>query len=119
MSLTTLLNKPCVITRREYDLDVSDDYGDATFEESEVETVCELQQRQRSEDGDPGQLSKTSWLLVLPYGTEIGGADTVTVGGDDYEVVGEPWVTEQGSEDVWHVEATVVRTSGRGESVAG
>lgn len=118
MPLTTLLNKPCVITRREYDLDNTDSYGDATFDETEVETVCELQQRQRSEEGDPGQLSKTSWLLVLPHGTEISSADTVTVGGDDYEVVGEPWAAEQGSREMWHVEATVVRTSGRGESLA-
>lgn len=110
MTLTPLINRPCKILTRV--ITGEDDYGNDTHEDTVVDTVCELQQRQRSEDDGHNELSKTSWLLVLDTGETITARDAVVVDGDRYELDGEP-------ADVWnprtqlisHIEATVVRTS--------
>lgn len=114
--LSQLLNRTVTIAHRpdpadDADVDV---YGnaDATATETTVETVGELQQRQRNEPGDQGELSDTHWLLILPAGTALGTADTVTVGDDDYEVVGDPWpVHNPRTGEEHHLEATLRRTA--------
>jgi hypothetical protein len=109
--LSTLLNTPCTITRRTSSTS-EDAYGDTIPGTTTTTTVCELQQRQRSEQ--PGaEVSDTIWLLILPAGTGIDTGDKVTVDGVDYEMVGDPWParnprTGQAS----HVEATLRRTAG-------
>lgn len=112
MSLTTLINRPCTITRRS-ESGNTDDYGNDVPDEETVETVCELQQTQRMEPGNEGELSDTHWTLFLLPGTEISGADVVTVDGESYEVVGDPWnarnpLTQLPS----HIEASLRRTAG-------
>lgn len=60
-----------------------------------------------------GEVARTEWLLVLPAGTPIGPGDAVTVDGDEYEVIGDPWQARSplaGAES--HVEATLARTTG-------
>lgn len=114
--LSNLLIQSCTITHRSPS-DERDEYGRAVDAETTIETMCALHQRQRSEDIEHGQLSRTEWLLLLPADTTIGTADTVTVDDVAYEVVGEPWDAKGGTE-MAHVEATVVRTSSTGE-VAG
>jgi hypothetical protein len=118
MTLAALLNRPCTIIRRVFEGDL-DDYGNEIPTEITVAAVCELQQRQRSEDTDRGEVSATSWLLVLPAGTEIGSGDSIVIDGEVYELDGDPWEarnprTRQPS----HIEATVVRTAGAGQDGA-
>lgn len=110
MSLTTLLNLPCVIERRT-DSGATDRYGSPRASVSEMETVCELQQRTRDEPGDQGELSATDWRLYLPAGTDIDTSDTVIVDGIVFEVVGDPWQARNPrTRSQSHVEATLRKT---------
>lgn len=109
--LSQLINQPCTITRRGTSSD-TDAYGDEIPTETEVETVCELQQRQRTEH-DQGEVSDTTWLLLLLPGTAIDTGDLVTVDDEDYEMVGDPWhVRNPRTQAESHVECTVRRTAG-------
>ncbi len=111
MTIAALLNRACSIDHRTADGD-EDAYGNATVQIETVETVCELQQRQRDESTDREDLSVTQWLLVLPAGTVIWAGDTVTVDGFDYEVSGDPWEARNPfTQAQSHIEATVIRTS--------
>jgi len=112
VSIAGLLTLTCTITSRAGTGSV-DAYGDETVAETTVTTLCELQQRQRSETSDPGEIASSTWLLILPAGTAIGPGDTVTIGGDDYELVGEAWAARNPrTEAASHVECTVKRTVG-------
>lgn len=116
--LADLLTRSCTIVRRTFE-GATDEYGNDVATERTIEAVCEMQQRQRSEDTDRGEVSATRWLLVLPAGTEIGTGDSVVVDGEVYELDGDPWEarnprTRQAS----HVEATVVRSAGAGQDGA-
>jgi hypothetical protein len=107
-----LLNRPCTITRRG-DSDALDEYNDPIpAVPVEIETVCELQQQQRTEPVDQGESSDTRWALFLPAGTDITTGDSITVDGLAYEMVGDPWhardpITKRES----HLEANVRRTA--------
>ncbi len=100
-----------IITRTAGTID--DGYGNLREVEGTVTTVCDLQQVAREEPGLAGELSKTTWNLFLPVtaGTILDTADAVVVKGDEYEMVGDPWLADTGSTRVNHVEATVVRTT--------
>jgi hypothetical protein len=99
--LADLLNRPTTIVHR-----VSDEAFDAAYTESTTETVCELQQRVRTER--EGVISITDWLLILPAGTPIDTNDQVIVDGKRFEIEGDAWearnpYTQQPS----HVEASL------------
>lgn len=113
MTLTTLINRPCTITHRTWD-GAADRYGSKLPVETDVVTVCELQQRQRNERDDAGETIDSSWLLVLLPETVIAAGDTVSVVGDgEFEVHGEPWVSRNPrTQIVSHIEATVKRAAG-------
>lgn len=113
MSANRMMRTPCTLLREEKT--GVDEHGDAIYEPAEVETVCALQQQRRSETEDGGEISDTVWKLFLPYGTEIGIGDAIVVNGRRYELVGESWDAAEGSRSMWHVEASVERTSGTGE----
>jgi hypothetical protein len=108
-----MMNTPCTILRRE--ATGEDKYGDPIFKDVAVQTVCALQQRRREEHDEGGEVSDTLSDLFLPTGTEVGAGDAILVRGWEYEVVGEPWSAEEGSPSLWHVEATVQRTTGTGD----
>lgn len=111
MSLARLLNRPCTITHREPGAG-RDRYGNSLPDEVTVEALCELQQQSRGEDAGRQEISETKWMLVLPAGTVIAAADTVTVDGVEYEVEGDPWrARNPRTQAESHVEATVRRTS--------
>jgi hypothetical protein len=119
MTLSELINRDCSITRRTAS-GSTDDYGNEVATETTVDTVCELQQRNRSEPDAAGEFSDADWMLILPAGTEITTADTVTVDGQDYEVVGDPWPARNPrTREPSHVEATVRRTAGAFDEGAG
>lgn len=107
MALADLLNLPVTIIGRSED--------DESFDPSPAETMTqvlgELQQTQRTEPAGEGELSVTTWLLVLPAGTVIGTGDAVIAGGARYEVVGDSWhARNPRSQLPSHVEATLRRT---------
>lgn len=112
MSVAGQLTRPCTIRRRA-DSDEVNDYGDPIpGDPVEVATVCEIQQRQRDEGDLQGELSDTRWLLVLAAGEVVGSADTVEVGGETFELVGDPWpVWDRVVGAVDHIEATVRLTA--------
>ena len=111
MSIAGQLTRPCTIRRRTAGEAVND-YGDPVLTTTETETFCEIQQRQRDEGDDQGEMSDTRWLLVLAAGEQIGSADTVIVDGHAFELVGDPWPVWDrlvGATD--HIEATLRRTA--------
>ncbi|MDP2710791.1 MAG: hypothetical protein Q8O56_06195 [Solirubrobacteraceae bacterium] len=116
MSLVTILTRPCAITRRSSTVDV-DEYGDEIATTTTAVTVCELQQRERTEVEDRGEIGRSEWLLVLPAGTPIDLGSTVTIDDRAFEVSGEPWhVRNPRTGQLSHVEVTLVRTTTSGES---
>lgn len=120
MSLSQLLNRPITITRRSPSGE-KDEYGNDVPDETLVETVGELQQRQTQGNDEPagqGELSDTQWLLILPAGTAIRTGDSVTVDGEVYELVGDPWhVRNPRTRTESHVECAVRRTASTDDEV--
>lgn len=109
MSLTDLLSVPTTIVRRSED----DEGFDPSPTEVLAETVGELQQVQRSEPVAEGELSVTTWLLVLPAGTDIRTGDAVIAEGETYEVIGAPWAVRNPRTRLEsHTEASLRRTAG-------
>lgn len=116
MTLTQLLNRTVTITRRSASGDI-DEFGNEISTETNVATVGELQQTQRTEPAAQGELSITTWLLVLPAGTSIDTGDAVIVDNHTYEVIGAPWQARNPRTQVAsHVEATLRRTVGSEET---
>lgn len=111
MQIAHLLTRACTVTNRT-DSGAVDDYGNPVPAETEVDTTCELQQQRRSEPVGEGELSDTLWLLVLPAGTTIDTGDKVTVDGQEFEMVGDPWpVREPRTGQESHLEASVRRVA--------
>lgn len=113
MSAERMMTLSATIIRR-VQTGETDSVGDPITKEVKVATRCDLQQRRREEHEDGGEISDTLWNLFLPFGTEIGTGDAVDVDGQRYELAGEPWSAQEGSRNLWHVEATVRRTGGTG-----
>lgn len=112
MTVAALLTLDCTITHRAPS-GAKDAFGDEQTTETPISTVCELQQRQRTEQTAGGELSDTQWLLVVPAGTTIATGDTVTADDKDFEVHGEPWtVRNPRTSVVSHIEATLRRITG-------
>lgn len=119
-----LLTLPCTLVLRT-STGATNDHGEEVMSTQEVDTVCEFQQRGRTEPttegasarttGDQGDLSVTSWLLVLPAGCPaVDSGDQVVIGDLIYEFVGAPWRARNPVTGVEsHVECTVVRTAGQ------
>lgn len=114
MPISDLLTLPCTITRRTIPNPATVDAdGNAVVAESTATTVCELQQQRRDEDSDRGEVGAETWLLILPAGTAIGLADSVTADGHNYEVTGKPWPSRNPRTGIaHHIEATVKRAGG-------
>lgn len=109
--LSELLTRPVTISTPA-GAGTNDAYGNENEAADTVTTVCELQQRQRTEDGETG-VATGDWLLFLPAGTVLKSSSTVTVDGVTYEVVGDPWpVWDPFQQDPSHIEATLRRTAG-------
>lgn len=109
--ISTLLTTPCTLLLRS-NSGSTDDYGNAIESETEVETVCAVQQQRRTEPGEHDDLSDTSWLGFFPVGTDLEAADAVEVDGHGtFELIGDPWpVDDHELGTTSHVEATLRRT---------
>jgi len=110
VTLSSLLNRDCVVLHR---VDSGEDeYGNPISEDTELATVCELQQRRSEEPGAVGERAVTDWVIFLPAGTPIATADAVTVDEHRLEVIGDPWeVRNPRTRHDSHVEL-VARTAG-------
>lgn len=111
MSATRMMKTPCTIISR-VATGEKDRRGDALYEDAEVETVCALQKAGGKEHEDGGETSDTTWRVWFPWGTQLDTGAAVLAKGRRYEVVGEPWDADEGSRGLWHVAATLQRTSG-------
>ena len=112
MSIVTLINRPCTLTRHTGDME-RNAYGNETTTADVVATVCELQQQQRDEtDADTTEVSRTKWTAFFPPTVDVKTTDTLTVDGVDYEFDGDPWVARNPrTQAASHIEATVVRVA--------
>lgn len=112
MTISTLLNRSCTITHRTTGVTV-DAYGNEIPATATADTVCELQQQQRTETNERGTVIEDVWLLVLPADTTISAEDTVTIDGEAFHVHGDPWtVRNPRTQTTHHIEATVRRGKG-------
>jgi hypothetical protein len=115
--LSQLINRPCTITRRS-ESGVEDAYGNDVPEETVVETVCELQQQRRDEPDQQGEVSDALWIAFFLPGTAVHTGDVLTVDGEQYEVVGDPWHPRNPrTQAEGQVEATLRRTAGSDDEV--
>lgn len=116
---TKLLNRTCVIKSRSASLTGAiDAFGNEVPDEVTVNTVCELQQRQRREHDQEGEVADDLWDCFFLPGTVLKTGDEVLVGGLAYEVVGTPWSAINPRSGVaHHIEASLRRTAGPEEAV--
>ena len=114
MSLAELINQPCTIVRRSEAEE--EEFGEPTRTETRVETVCHIQQRRRDEPGALGEVSETDWLAFFMPDEQLRTGDAVETEGWVYELIGDPWVADQGSPEVHHIEATLRRVAGTAEA---
>lgn len=115
MPVTRMMTIPCTVISQ-VPTGEKDRYGDPITELVEVETKCAFQQTSRSEHEDSGEVSDTFWNVFLPYGAQIGSGALIRTDEKEYDVVGESWEAKEGSRSMWHVEATVRRRAGTGET---
>jgi hypothetical protein len=114
VSLAKLMNTPATIIRRS-ESGEEDAYGNETEDSEEAEVRCSVQKQARADEepGDAGEMSDTHYIGFFPIGTEIDINDGLrhpSIG--VLEVVGTPWVAEEGSPAIWHVEVPLRRTAG-------
>jgi hypothetical protein len=117
MSISTLINRPCVILQRSQPGSV-DSYGNLETVDVEAETVCALQKQATLASSEPageGEFSATGWNIFLLAGVDINTGDAVVVDGLTYELVGDPWpVRNERTGVISHLEAEARRTAGVG-----
>ena len=107
MSIESLIRQPCVLTKRAASGAV-DEYGDEVLAETQVETVCALQQRRREEEGDAGENSESDWVAFFLPDEDVDTASKLVQGTRTFEFVGSPWPVEDHLRGiVHHIEATV------------
>jgi hypothetical protein len=112
--LSNLINRECVLYLAGSEAS-TDEYGNATDSFTPVETVCELQQQRRDEPGTEGEYSDTRWMAFFLPGESMGSkptANVLTVEGDAYEFVGDPWLArDPGTKQASHWEVSLRRTA--------
>lgn len=110
MSLASLINQPCTLRRRTGGTTTDRD-GNEIPEWVEVETVCEIQQRRRSENDE--QISSAEWVAFLLPGETVRSGDELVVDGITHQVEGDPWrVRNPRLRAANHIEATLRRMGG-------
>lgn len=108
--LSELINKPCTLVRR-LKGSTTDDFGNTVPKIDEIDTVCELQLQSEQEPPTAGEATADVWTVFLMPGYEARAGDGLIQ--DDlgtFEFLGDSWVAESGSPDMWHVEGRAKRT---------
>lgn len=85
----------------------------------EVETFCELQQVEADEPEDAGEMSDARWeIFLLPEVAPVRTGDSITVEGEVYEIVGDPWrARNPRTREDSHIEVRARRTAGTADEV--
>jgi Family of unknown function (DUF6093) len=114
MSISDLMTRTCTLLLREQSGE--DGYGNEETEDTELQTVCEVQQAQRLEEPGEGEVSDVRWNGFFPVdpGQALSTGDAVRVTGIGVlELVGEPWVVRDPEEQIdSHVEASMRLVAG-------
>jgi hypothetical protein len=114
--LSKLINRPCTLIQKA-DSDETDSHGNPVRTETSIDAVCELQQAQSVEPGGAGESAATTFNAFFLPGIEPNTGDALIVDGHTYEFVGEPWVARNPRTQITsHVQATVKRTTGAGDT---
>lgn len=117
--IASLINRSCTIVVSQATGE-EDDFSNEKAPQSQVATVCEIQQRQRDEDDDQGELSDADWnAFFLPADEDsLSTASQLWVADEGtFEFVGAPWaVRDPETSTVSHVEATLRRTAGAADT---
>ena len=113
------IRRPCTLILRSAG-EEEDGGGNMIPVEVQVDTVCSLQQDQRAERGDAGEISESrSSLYLLPEETFNTG-DGAVVDGKLYEAIGEPErVFNERTGTYAHIEATVRLVGGTDDDEEG
>jgi len=89
-----------------------DEHGNPATTESDLEVSGYASRQIASEQGEAGVVVGESMRLFLAAGTPLTGWDAVTIGGQEYEVIGDAWeVFNPRLGAVHHVEADIRRRS--------
>lgn len=88
MSIAALINRSCVLLRR--DVSGTDDYGNDTTTDTAIETVCEIQPRRANEDDRTEEVSEDDYVAWFLPTEDLTTADALVVDGATYEFVGHP-----------------------------
>lgn len=118
MLVTELINRTCVVTTPV--AGEQDDFGldAAPSPPVVVTTVCEIQQRRADEPGGGGETSDADWIGFFLPSISLRTSSKITVDGETYEVVGDPWRVRSPFEQAEdHIEAELRRTTGAGDEV--
>lgn len=110
MSVTDLIVRPCTLILRSQSTE-EDRYGNEVPGDDELDTVCEIQQRQRSEQDDQ-PLGRGEWVGFFLPTEDLNGAAAVRVDGrGTFEFDGPPWLADTGSLDMHHWEASLTQVA--------
>lgn len=110
--IASLVTRPCTLHTRVEDDGTRDEMGDPTVTFTDVETVCELQQSQATEERDGRLLLVSTWNLYLLPGESLDGWSELTVDDIRYTLDGAPWpVRHPITGEASHVEARVRRVA--------
>lgn len=95
MNIAHLLNEACTITTVAQS-DTRDEYNNPTYTDTGTDTVCWHHAGGRAiiQGGEQTGLTNTqtqAWTAYFPTGTTLAGTDKVTIGTEEFEVVGPPW----------------------------
>ena len=105
-TVTRLLLTPCVI--RYYADGPPDEHNDPTALWTEVDTICQIQQRQRGETGDMAEIPTSTWgVWLLPTEDLPHSTDQLIANGITYTFRGNAALTYDLRGNPDHIEATV------------
>lgn len=92
MSLASICTRPVILVRRAR-TSGADPYGEDTLEVVEELTLRVHLHQRTSDEPAPGEQATnvTRWAMTVPPGTAIGRDDLVAVGGELFELDGDPF----------------------------
>ena len=93
MQDTLEVSFPDTVTVTQRTASTGDSEGNEQFTTATVTYDGKLIHRTVQETGDPSEQQSGAWFVLLPHDAVIDSADTVTVGSQNFEVVGEPIYT--------------------------
>lgn len=117
--LGDMINRPCTVHVRADDGE-RDEHNNPVRNDSTRETVCELQQRSRSELSGQTEVSATEWVAFFHAGEELDRAFQLEVDGQIFEFDGAPWPAwNSRTQKIAHIEASLTLVEADAEEVDG